>query len=129
MRVGAVFAVCIASLILAPATGLSGEGEAPHHVVLFVADGLRANMVNDQTAPNMAKLAREGVRFINSHAMFPTFTMTNASAFVTGHAPGDTGVFSNTIYVVFPVPAPEGSVTPFLERDDNLAGVDKKFGN
>ena len=63
-----------------------------------------AAMVNDQTAPAMAALAREGVWLRNSHSLFPTFTTANASAMATGHYLGDTGDFSNTIYAGFPVP-------------------------
>jgi predicted AlkP superfamily pyrophosphatase or phosphodiesterase len=59
---------------------------APHNVVIFVADGLRSRMVNDQTAPNMTALAREGVYLVNSHSLFPTFTTANASAIATGHS-------------------------------------------
>ena len=63
----------------------------PHNVVLFVADGLRSRLVDESTAPTMAAIAREGVSLRNSHALFPTFTMSNASAMATGHMLGDTG--------------------------------------
>jgi hypothetical protein len=99
----------------------------PHNVVLFVADGLRAHMVDDSTAPAMAAIAREGVSLRNSHALFPTFTTANASAMATGHMLGDTGDFSNTIYVGFEVPGAGKSLTPFLESDPVLADVDEHF--
>ena len=54
-------------------------------MVLFVADGLRPGMVNPQTAPAMAALMARGVRFTNSHSLFPTFTTANASGMATGH--------------------------------------------
>ena len=41
------------------------------------------------------------MHFENSHAVFPTFTMANAAAIATGYAPGDTGVFSNTVWPGF----------------------------
>jgi hypothetical protein len=103
---------------LAASQALS-ERNTPRKVVVFVADGLRAASVNDQTAPAMAKLAREGVSFTNSHSLFPTLTMANASALVTAHVLGDTGTFGNTLYVGFEVRS-ANSVTPFLERDDVL---------
>src|SRR6202034_3023935 len=87
----------------------------PHNVVLFVADGLRFRMVDDETAPTMAAIAREGVSLRNSHAHFPTLTTANASAMATGHMLGDTGDFSNTIYAGFEVPGAGESLTPFLE--------------
>ena len=59
--------------------------------------------------------------------MFPTFTTANASAFATGHYLGDTGDFSNTIYVGYPVKAANGTVTPFLEADPVLGDVDQHF--
>jgi hypothetical protein len=98
---------------------------APHNVVIFVADGLRSRMVNDQTARNMAALAREGVYLVNSHSLFPTFTTANASAIATGHYLGDTGDFSNTIYTGFQVPSVNMSSTGhfggnFLNEDTIL---------
>ncbi len=96
-------------------------------MVLFVADGLRARMVDDTTAPTMAAMAREGVSLRNSHALFPTFTTANASAMATGHMLGDTGDFSNTIYAGFEVPGAGNSLTPFLESDPVLADVDEHF--
>ncbi|HEY6255782.1 MAG TPA: alkaline phosphatase family protein [Xanthobacteraceae bacterium] len=102
------------------------EGK-PHNVILFVPDGLRALSVTAQSAPTMAAIRDQGVSFKNSHSMFPTFTTANASAFATGHHLGDTGDFSNTIYVGFPVKTANGSVTPFLEADPVLGEVDQHF--
>src|SRR5580698_4845788 len=99
----------------------------PHNVVLFVADGLRFRMVDDQTAPTMAAIARDGVSLRNGHALFPTFTTANASAMATGHMLGDTGDFSNTIDAGFEVPGAGKSLTPFLESDVVLGDVDEHF--
>jgi Type I phosphodiesterase / nucleotide pyrophosphatase len=89
---------CVASVVVqAVPTAADPLPELLHNVVILVADGLRSAMVNDQTAPNMARFASEGVRPENSHSPFPTTTMANASALVTGHAIGDTGMFGNTI--------------------------------
>lgn len=99
----------------------------PHNVLLFVADGLRPGMVNEQTAPTIAALMRRGVRFANTHSVFPTFTTANASAMATGHKLGDTGDFSNTIHTGFRVPGAGDSVTPFLENDAVLGDVDAHF--
>ncbi len=99
----------------------------PHNVILFVADGLRPGMVNPQTAPAMAELMARGVRFTNTHSLFPTFTTANASGMATGHMLGDTGDFSNTIYTGFQVPGAGDSLTPFLESDPVLGDVDEHF--
>jgi hypothetical protein len=96
----------------------------PHNVILFVPDGLRAAIVSRETAPAMAALRDEGVNFQNSHSLFPTFTTANASAFATGHQLGDTGDFSNTIFVGFPVKAARDSLTPFLESNAVLEEID-----
>ena len=95
-----------AALLTASAVPAAAQQQQPAegNVVLFVADGLRPGMVNDKTAPAMAALMARGVRFTNTHSLFPTFTTANASALATGHYLGDTGDYSNTIYTGFPVP-------------------------
>jgi len=111
--------------VLAALPVISTAATAPHNVILFVPDGLRAAIIDPQTAPTLARLRDEGVNFVNSHSLFPTFTTANASAFATGHGLGDTGDFSNTIYtgVVF-----GGSVTPFLENDQTLRELNMHLG-
>src|SRR5499425_2437343 len=108
----------------------AGARMAPvtHNVVLFIPDGLRAQIVNAQTAPAMAAVRDKGVAFRNSHSLFPTFTMPNASAMASGHHLGDTGTFSNTIYTGYPVGSAGGSVTPFIESDPVLGDIDEHFG-
>src|SRR5580658_293794 len=106
----------------------AAQTAVPHNVVIFVADGLRARSVDDATAPNMAALARQGVALVNSHSLYPTLTMANASAIATGHYLGDTGVFANTIYAGRAVAAANGSPTPFIENDAVLGDLDALFG-
>jgi arylsulfatase A-like enzyme len=112
------------------ATSLSTAALAqtrPHNVVLFVADGLRRGMVTPALTPAMSALMERGVRFTNTHSLFPTFTTANASGMATGHMLGDTGDFSNVIYTGFPVPGAGDSLTPFLESDPVLGDVDEHF--
>lgn len=118
-------ALAAACLSLSHATGYAAD--PAHNVVLFVPDGLRSVMVDPEHAPEMARLKAEGVYFGNSHSMFPTFTMPNASAMATGHYLGDTGTFSNTIYSGYPVPGAGDTLTPFLESDPVLGDVDEHF--
>jgi arylsulfatase A-like enzyme len=116
-----------ASLFTLAAGAASAETPAPHNLILFVPDGLRALKVTPESAPAMAAVRDKGVNFKNSHSMFPTFTTANASAMATGHYLGDTGDFSNTIYTGF-TSAPAGdTVVPFLENDAVLADVDDHF--
>ena len=117
----------ILQIVLGSAAFAQTPAPQPHNLVLFVADGLRFRMVDDSTAPAMAALAREGVSLRNGHALFPTFTMANASGLATGHQLGDTGTFSNTIYAGFEVPGAAGSQTSFLENDVVLGDVDAHF--
>ena len=101
--------------------------DQPHNVILFIPDGLRGGIVDASTAPTLTRLREEGVSFVNSHSLFPTFTTANASAFATGHYFGDTGDFSNSIYTGFKVQAAGDSVTPFLEIDSVLTEVTEHF--
>lgn len=107
---------------------MQAVAEEQHNVVLFVADGLGAMVVNHEVTPTIAALTKSGVWFKNSHSLFPTFTMPNSSALATGHYLGDTGVFGNRIYVGFPVPGAANSVTPFLENNQVLCDIDEHFG-
>src|SRR5271163_5005950 len=127
MRVLLLGATMFSSILATAAALAQAPTPQPHNVVLFVADGLRSRMVDDTTAPTMAAIARDGVSLRNSHSLFPTFTTANASGMATGHALGDTGDFSNTIYAGFPVPGANNSSTPFLESDVVLGDVDEHF--
>ena len=117
--------VAVAAVFACPA--IAPAAAKPRNVVLFVADGLRYGMVNERNAPAMTALMKRGVRFTNTHSLFPTFTTPNASAMATGHMLGDTGDFSNTIYSGYQVPGAGDSLTPFLESDPVLGDVDEHF--
>src|ERR1700686_3658065 len=115
--------VTVSGLFLLLLSGITSGRNA----IIFVADGLRQGSVNEEEAPTMNLVRKQGVFFANSHALFPTFTTPNASALATGHFLGDTGDFSNTIYSGFPVPGAGDSLTPFLESDPVLADVDEHY--
>jgi len=117
----------VAATLICAVAGKAAAADAPHSVLLFVADGLRPGMVTEQTTPTMSALWKQGVRFTNTYSMFPTFTMGNASAMATGHKLGDTGNFSNTIDAGFHVPGAGASLTPFLESDPVLGDVDEHY--
>jgi predicted AlkP superfamily pyrophosphatase or phosphodiesterase len=91
----ATLPIALTQIVLDPPVLAQTQTARPHNVVLFIADGLRFRMVDDNTAPTMAAIARQGVSLRNGHALFPTFTMANASGMATGHMLGDTGTFSN----------------------------------
>ena len=90
------------ALLSACAVG-SSDNAAPvaakKKVIIFVWDGLRPDSVNVTNTPNLAALRdSQGVNFSDNHAVFPTFTMMNASAFATGAYPGTHGFYGNTLY-------------------------------
>lgn len=122
-----ILAAALLFLLIVAAPPAAAQSPPPHNLILFVPDGLRAAIVDPQTAPTMAAVRDGGVNFQNPHSLFPTFTTANASAMATGHYLGDTGDFSNTIFTGFPVKAAGGSVTPFLENDAVIDEVDDHF--
>lgn len=108
---------CASAMAAAPARNL----------VIFVADGLRYGSVDAQNAPNLYRLKREGVDFLNSHALFPTITTVNASAIATGHYIGDTGDFGNAIYTAVGMLSANGAPVAALENDMVLAEMNQRF--
>ncbi|MES1157286.1 MAG: alkaline phosphatase family protein [Alphaproteobacteria bacterium] len=113
----------------APQAAAPAPPPVPHNVVIFVADGLRYGSVNPTDAPALAAVRAEGVDFANSHSIFPTLTTVNASSIATGHYPGDTGNFGNSIYAGDP-PLPEAYYNRIagLEDDTILRGMNARFG-
>ncbi len=108
------------------------QAQKPHrNVIIFVADGLRHGSVNPTDTPTLYAIRTQGVHFENSHSLFPTVTTANASAIATGHRFGDTGDFSNGLYVGFRVfdtgnfrHEHPGTTMPFIENNEVLADLD-----
>src|SRR5882757_11255903 len=123
-----LLAAALLGVLIVPASAQQPPATPKRNVVLFIADGLRPGTVNDKTAPAMTALMQRGVRFSNSHSLFPTFTTANASAMATGHYLGDTGDFSNNIYVGFAVKGARNSPVAPLENDAVLGEVNQHFG-
>jgi predicted AlkP superfamily pyrophosphatase or phosphodiesterase len=73
--------VCSSAVAVVPA-------KREHHVVMVVWDGMRPDFVTEQTTPTLSKLARDGITFRNHHAVYPSDTMVNGTAIVTGIYPG-----------------------------------------
>src|SRR5438093_11779069 len=67
-------------------------------VVVVVWDGMRPDFVSEQNTPALWKLAREGVTFRNHHAVYPSATIVNGAAMVTGVYPGRSGIIANHMY-------------------------------
>jgi arylsulfatase A-like enzyme len=119
---------------LALAVVLAQDAPTRRNAIIFVADGLRHGSVNPTDTPALYRVRTEGVYFANSHAVFPTQTMPNASAIATGHYPGDTGQFANQIFIGYPLFTSgtlgqrPGSVTPDVEDPFVLADLNQQFG-
>ena len=71
---------------------------AARRVIIFVWDGLRADDLTPEIAPNYFALARSGVVFADHHAVYPTFTMMNSASIATGAYPGVHGFYGNVVY-------------------------------
>jgi hypothetical protein len=130
----AVLATCAVLTAPVGAQAPAVQGDKAHNAIIFVADGLRHDAVNAADSPTLFALRREGVEFANSHAVFPTVTTPNAAAIATGHAPGDTGDFSNAQYIGFPLfehgnfGRSAATSVPFLENDPILGDIDDHLG-
>ena len=119
----------------APSAAQADNARSPkqRNAIIFVADGLRRGSVNEQDAPAFMAVRSRGVDFRNSYSVFPTFTTANASAIATGHAIGDTGDFSNTIWPGFATfdtgnfDLLTGTPTPFIENNQILADLNDHF--
>ena len=118
----------VLALLTTPVLAQTPQPDPARNIIIFVADGLRYGSVTQDNMPNMYKLKTEGVDFTNSHSLFPTITMVNASAIATGHYIGDTGNFGNMLYVGQPFISMNGSPIVALENDMVLAEMNEKFG-
>src|SRR5262249_39736681 len=65
---------------------------------LMVWDGLRPDMITERNTPNLHRLAAEGVRFADSHAVYPTVTRCNSASIATGALPTSHGIPGNSFY-------------------------------
>ena len=83
--------VCSSAAAVVPA-------KPERHVVVVVWDGMRPDFVTEQNTPTLWKLAREGITFRNHHAVYPSATMVNGTAIVTGVYPGKNGIIANHVY-------------------------------
>jgi predicted AlkP superfamily pyrophosphatase or phosphodiesterase len=66
--------------------------------VVVVWDGMRPDFVSEQNTPTLWKLAHEGVTFRNHHSVYPSATMVNGTALITGVYPGRNGIIANHVY-------------------------------
>src|SRR6266516_4302994 len=90
-----VFAITCGLSEIASATQMANQSR---RVVVVVWDGMRPDLVGEQNTPTLLKLAHEGVTFRNHHSVYPSATMVNGTAIVTGVYPGKNGIIANHVY-------------------------------
>jgi arylsulfatase A-like enzyme len=101
MRVAVLRLSCLCLGLAALSSCSVGPTAAPasaQRTIIMVWDGLRPDAINPVDTPNLDALARQGVRFADNHATYPTFTMMNGSSFATGSFPKTTGFYGNTFW-------------------------------
>lgn len=106
----------------APAPGAQEPTES-RHVLIVVWDGMRPDFVSEQNTPTLWKLAREGVTFRNHHAVYPSATMVNGTALVTGVYPGRNGITANHVYRsdIDPRHSIDVELSPVVNKGDELS--------
>src|SRR6266496_5984873 len=94
------------------------------HVVVVVWDGMRPDLVTEQGTPALWKLAHEGVTFRNHHSVYPSATMVNGTAIVTGVYPGENGIIANHVYrqEIDPRHAIDVEIPSVVNKGDDLSG-------
>lgn len=93
-RVGQLFIAICGALLVPAILGATPE----RHVVIVVWDGMRPDFVSEQNTPTLWKLARSGVVFQNNHSVYPSATIVNGTAIVTGDYPSHDGILANRVY-------------------------------
>ena len=66
-------------------------------VVLVVCDSLRADLVDDETAPTLSRLRRDAASFPAFRSTFPSTTRTSSACIATGCTPAAHGLLGNTM--------------------------------
>jgi len=111
-------------LILCASAAAIVPGKTQHHVVIVVWDGMRPDFVTEHNTPTLRKLAREGVTFRNHHSVYPSATMVNGTAMMTGVYPGRSGIIANHVYRpdIDPNHTVDVELSPVVKKGDELSG-------
>ena len=99
-------------------------GQVARRAIIFVWDGLRADDLTPEFAPNYFALARSGVVFADHHAVYPTFTMMNSASIATGTYPGVHGFYGNVVYA----PSAKGKNAKGADIDFSAPAFIEDFG-
>jgi len=115
------FAIACWFTVLAPGAQLPNQSR---HAVVVVWDGMRPDFISEEHTPALWKLAREGVTFRNHHSVYPSATMVNGTALVTGIYPGRNGIIANHVYRpdIDPKHAIDVELPAVVKKGDELSG-------
>ena len=93
-------------------------------VVVVVWDGMRPDFVSEQNTPALWKLSHGGVIFRSHHSVYPSATMVNGTALVTGIYPGKNGIIANHVYRadIDPRHTIDVELPPVVKKGDELSG-------
>ena len=118
----------LALILLAMPAGVRAQqpetSQTARRVIVFVWDGLRADDLTPEIAPNYFRIARSGVVFADHHAVYPTFTMMNSASIATGTYPGVHGFYGNVVYA----PSAKGRNAKGAEIDFSAPAFIEDFG-
>ena len=80
-----------------PAVAAPRQADAGRSVLLVSLDGFRADYLDLGITPNLARIAREGVRAQGMTPSYPSLTFPNHYTLVTGLVPDHHGIVHNTM--------------------------------
>ena len=103
----------------------AGPPKSERHVVIIVWDGMRPDFVSEENTPALWKLSDDGVTFRNHHAVYPSATMVNGTALVTGAYPSKSGIVANHVYrpEIDPKHAIDVETPAVVNKGDELTGA------
>jgi predicted AlkP superfamily pyrophosphatase or phosphodiesterase len=123
MRQAIALVAALVMLLPAGAAAAGRDHDRDELTLVFVLDGLRPDSISAQETPNLYRLRREGVNFVNSHAAVPTVTRVNSTVLGTGAYPDTNGIVGNSMYV------PAVGSSPFSTGEsDQLLRLDSATG-
>lgn len=90
--------IAFLTLCLALTFSLRVLAQAANHVILITIDGMRPEFYEDPTmpTPTLQHLMQEGAYAIKLRPVFPTVTLPNHTAMITGALPARSGVYANS---------------------------------
>jgi arylsulfatase A-like enzyme len=123
-----IFLSALPFMLFGTTAGLRAQqqetSQVARRVIIFVWDGLRADDLTPEIAPNYFALARSGVVFADHHAVYPTFTMMNSASIATGTYPSVHGFYGNVVYA----PSAKGKNAKGADIDFSAPAFIEDFG-